>query len=310
MNTYPPRRLRYIVLALVSIFVIFTLLPSYTKQSIAHSANKLQSAKRIQHVFDRETDADKRIRLDRQKQVREAFQHAWKGYKDNAWMHDELKPLSGGHKDPFVGWAATLVDGLDALYIMGLHDEFENAVKAVEFINFSRPNSERVPVFEVTIRYLGGLLSAYDISGAKYPLLLKKADELGELLYESFKTPTGIPVPYFWWDKPTDHLTGENGVLVAQIGSLSLEFTRLAQLTGKKKYYEAISKITGYLEEGQRKTQIPGLWPSQVDTTGPSFDGSAFTLGAWADSLYEYLPKVCRRSPVAPFRIGTILLIC
>lgn len=76
------------------------------------------------------------------------------------------------------------------------------------------------------------------------------------------------------------------------IGSLSLEFTRLAQLTGKRKYYDGIAKITNHIDNAQNQTQIPGLWPSQVDTRGPSFDGGSFTLGAFADSLYEYLPKV------------------
>lgn len=76
------------------------------------------------------------------------------------------------------------------------------------------------------------------------------------------------------------------------LGSLSLEFTRLAQLTGKKKYFEGISKITDHLDEAQNHTRIPGLWPSTVDTSGPVFGSTSFTLGAWADSLYEYLPKV------------------
>jgi len=75
-------------------------------------------------------------------------------------------------------------------------------------------------------------------------------------------------------------------------GSLSLEFTRLAQLTGKKKYFDGISRITDYLDQAQNHTLIPGLWPWTVDTTGPNFPSATFTLGAWADSLYEYLPKV------------------
>jgi mannosyl-oligosaccharide alpha-1,2-mannosidase len=87
-----------------------------------------------------------------------------------------------------VGWAATLVDGLDSLYIMGLQDEFDSALEALDSINFSRPNAERVPVFETTIRYLGGLLGAYDVSGGKYPLLLQKADQLGEFLFQAFDT--------------------------------------------------------------------------------------------------------------------------
>lgn len=296
-----PRRTRFILLALALFITIFYLLPtssthqygtSTAKSTSGGSSSPAKSPFHIQFDFGPESESDKRIREDRQQQVLHAFQHAWKGYKEHAWLHDELKPISGGQKDPYVGWAATLVDSLDALYIMGLHDEFEHALKALDSIDFTKPKSDQVPVFEVTIRYLGGLLGAYDVSGAKYPVLLKKADELGEFLLKAFNTPNGIPVPYYSWETPKKKLSGKYGVLVAQIGSLSLEFTRLAQLTGKPKYFAAISKITNHLHRAQKKTKIPGLWPSQVDTTGPSFTGSAFTLGAWADSLYEYLPKV------------------
>jgi len=127
-------------------------------------------------------------------------------------------PISGGKKDPYVGWAATLVDSLDSLYILGLQEEFGNALEALNSIDFTKPNAERVPVFETTIRYLGGLLGAYDVSGGKHPILLEKADQLGEFLFRAFNTPNSIPVPYYWWQKPNDNLEGDTGVLIAQIG--------------------------------------------------------------------------------------------
>ncbi|GFF68360.1 endoplasmic reticulum mannosyl-oligosaccharide 1,2-alpha-mannosidase [Aspergillus lentulus] len=263
-----PRRVRYIALAVILLTTLGFFLPLHTRQDLIANGSSPPSKSRIQFAFQRESGSAKRVRKDRQQQVRQAFLHAWKGYKKYAWLHDEVTPLSGGYRDPFVGWAATLVDGLDSLYIMGLQNEFDSALEA-----------------------LGGLLGAYDVSGGKYPLLLQKADQLGEFLFQAFDTPNGIPVPYYWWQRGNQGLEGESGVLVAQIGSLSLEFTRLAQLTGKRKYFDGISRITDYLDHAQNTTRIPGLWPSQVDTRGPSFDGSAFTLGAWADSLYEYLPK-------------------
>jgi mannosyl-oligosaccharide alpha-1,2-mannosidase len=48
--------------------------------------------------------------------VKSNFTHAWNGYKQHAWMSDELKPLSGGSHNPFGGWAATLVDTLGLSY--------------------------------------------------------------------------------------------------------------------------------------------------------------------------------------------------
>lgn len=55
---------------------------------------------------------------------------------------------------------------------------------------------------------------------------------------------------------------------LAEIGSLSLEFTRLAQLTKQDKYYDAIARITNRLEEFQDSTNIPGLWPLRVNAQG------------------------------------------
>lgn len=37
-------------------------------------------------------------------------------------------------------------------------------------------------MFETTIRYLGGLLSAYELSEEKYPALLAKAKEVADKL--------------------------------------------------------------------------------------------------------------------------------
>lgn len=48
------------------------------------------------------------------------------------------------------------------------------------------------PFFETVIRYLGGLLSAYALSGE--PTLLSRADNLGTLLLPAFKTPHGLPM--------------------------------------------------------------------------------------------------------------------
>lgn len=67
---------------------------------------------RIQHVFKKETSDERRVRLVRLQQVKGNFTHAWKGYKEHAWLRDEVKPISGGSEDPFGGWAASMVDSL------------------------------------------------------------------------------------------------------------------------------------------------------------------------------------------------------
>lgn len=92
-------------------------------------------------------------------------------------------------------------------------------------------------------------------------------------------------------------------VVLAVLGSLSLEFTRLAQITGNDKYFDGIQRVMNELEKWQSKTQLPGMWPAMVDSqqfnttiaVASPYGGNSdelFTLGALADSAYEYLPKV------------------
>jgi len=55
---------------------------------------------------------------------------------------------------------------------------------------------------------------------------------------------------------------------MSEIGSLSVEFTRLAQLTKEPKYYDAIARITDAFQEWQNHTRLPGMWPIFVDASG------------------------------------------
>ncbi|KAG9558325.1 seven-hairpin glycosidase, partial [Aureobasidium melanogenum] len=164
---------------------------------------------------------------------------------------------------------------LDTLWIVGLKDEFDDAVKAVGEIDFTTSQRKDIPLFETTIRYLGGMLSAYDLSGGQYKVLLDKAVELAEVLMGAFDTPNRMPVTFYRW-MPTfasqPHRAGTH-VVLAEIGSLSVEFTRLAQLTKEPKYYDAIDRITdAFLEwqnaSGPNATFIPGLFPVHIDASG------------------------------------------
>ncbi|KAF1812520.1 class I alpha-mannosidase [Eremomyces bilateralis CBS 781.70] len=249
---------------------------------------------KIQHDFEPETASQSKERLKRLGAVKKAFLHSWKGYKAHAWLQDEVGPLSGEYKNDFGGWGATLVDSLDTLYIMGLHEEFVRSLRALITIDFSASNLATLNVFETTIRYLGGLLSAYDLSGGQYSLLLDKARQLGDILYGAFDTPNRMPLARWDWAAGQRYhgQTAQSHILAAELGSLSLEFTRLSQLTGEPKYYDAVQRITDALAEQQNDTHIPGLWPVALNAKKLRFtEDRSFTLGGMADSLYEYLPK-------------------
>lgn len=146
-----------------------------------------------------EDEATRAVREKRLKAVKDSFTHSWQGYKKHAWLHDEVRPISGQKFDPFGGWAATLVDALDTLWIMGMKDEFREAVRACEVIDFTTSEAKQINVFETTIRYLGGFLAAYELSEKAYPTLLDKATEVGELLMSAFDTPNRMPISRWSW---------------------------------------------------------------------------------------------------------------
>ena len=91
-----------------------------------------------------------------------AMQWAWKGYKDYAWGHDELLPVSRASSEWF-RLGLTIVDALDTLYIMGLRAEFAEG-RAWVATDMNLDQNVEVNLFETTIRVLGGLLSAYHLS--------------------------------------------------------------------------------------------------------------------------------------------------
>ncbi|KAL4937817.1 hypothetical protein BDV06DRAFT_202177 [Aspergillus oleicola] len=263
---------------------------------ISLSSERPLSLPRIQASFPRPSSEEEETRLFRQNAIKETFQRAWRSYEKLAWKADELTPLTGGKKNTFGGWGATLVDNLDTLLIMDLDEEFERAVDALLDVDFNPHSSSQstINLFETTIRYLGGFIAAYDLSGCKDTRLLDKAVQIGDMIYNSFDTPTRMPVTR--WN-PHKAAGGEAQIpaaqgIIAEIASSSLELTRLSQLTGDMRYFDAISRITDVLDTQALSTRIPGMWPVGVDVQKPDLTkGSTFSFGGMADSAYEYLGK-------------------
>lgn len=250
-----------------------------------------KSLPRVQARTVSAPDSKDRVLRARKEAVKKAFVKSWDAYKKYAWGQDELMPLSGKGKTTFSGWSAQLVDALDSLWIMDLKDDFRQAVREVAKINWSKYDGSRINVFEVTIRYLGGLLSAYDLSQEE--VLLKKAIELGDALYMAFDTPNRLPTHWLQYEQAKQGETrGDVSISGAAGGSLCLEFTRLSQITGNAKYYDATERVKKFFYEHQNTTKVPGLWPWDINFRDGKIDNTFFTFGAGADSQYEYLPKM------------------
>jgi hypothetical protein len=122
--------------------------------------------------------------------VKKAMQFAWDGYTKYAFGYDEVMPQSARGVNGWGGQGITLVDALDTLWLMGMKDEF---YKARDWVRDHLDHSKTgfVSVFETTIRDLGGLLSAYDLSHDD--AFLTKATDLGRRLLKSYENcPSGI----------------------------------------------------------------------------------------------------------------------
>ncbi|KAL7799078.1 seven-hairpin glycosidase [Trichoderma ceciliae] len=228
----------------------------------------------------------------RKQAVKNAFVKSWEAYKTHAWTKDELMPISGKGRESFSGWSAQLVDALDTLWIMGLTDDFFLAVKEVAVIDWAKTKDNKVVnLFEVTIRYLGGLIAAYDLS--QEPILRAKAIELGDALYATFDTPNRMPSHWLDYEKAKEGTQkADESMSGAAGGTLCMEFTRLSQITGDAKYYDATERIKQFFYRFQNKTALPGLWPVMMNFRDEEMAESRYTIGAQADSMYEYLVKM------------------
>ena len=215
--------------------------------------------------------------------VRQEFLHAWNGYKQHAWGHDELEPLSKGSHDWYgVSLYMTPVDALDTMILMGLKDQ-ANEDRELIATKLSFDQDIYVKNFEITIRMLGGLLSGYQLTGDKR--LLALADDLGNRLLPVFNSPTGMP--YVNVNLKTGAVRGEE-TNPAEVGTLLLEFGTLSKLTGKPVYYDKAKRAV--VELYKRRSRI-GLVGDGINIKTGEWTGTDSSVSGGIDSYYEYLLK-------------------
>ncbi|KAL5699617.1 mannosyl-oligosaccharide 1,2-alpha-mannosidase [Ranunculus cassubicifolius] len=229
------------------------------------------------------------IDVQRRESVKEAMVHAWTSYEKYAWGKDELQPQTQNGVNSFGGLGATLIDSLDTLYIMGLDEQFQRAKEWVEnTLDFDK--NYEASVFETTIRVVGGLLSAYDLSGEK--VFLAKAVDIADRLLPAWDTPSGIPYNTINLQNGNPHNPGWTGgeSILADSGTEQLEFIALSQRTGDAKYQK---KVENVITQIRKNFPADGLLPIYINPhSGVTASYSTITFGAMGDSFYEYLLKV------------------
>jgi mannosidase alpha-like ER degradation enhancer 2 len=218
--------------------------------------------------------------------VKDEMRHAWQGYKQYAWGHDALKPLSKKPHDWYEhSLLMTPVDALDTLVIMGLKDEANEARELIA-TRLDVDQDMYVQNFEITIRLLGGLQSAYELTGDKR--LLAKAEDLGKRLLPVFDSPTGMP--YTHVNLHTGKVRG-NVSNPAETGTLLLEFGMLSRLTGNPVYFDKAKRA---LVETYRRAAPSGLVGEAIDVETGKWASTDAHIGGGIDSYYEYLYKCYR----------------
>eukprot|EP00039_Didymoeca_costata_P019723 m.338677 g.338677 ORF g.338677 m.338677 type:complete len:734 (-) comp18502_c0_seq1:111-2312(-) len=225
--------------------------------------------------------------------VKNMMKVAWSGYRKNAFGDNELMPKAKrGHSAGIFGsskMGATVVDALDTLYIMGMKEELAEAREWVATrLDFNVGAS--VSVFEVTIRFVGGLLSAYAMTGDD--VYKQKAFDLAERLLPAFNTPTGVPLAQINLKTGTARNWGWAAgrcSILSEFGTMQLEFEYLSLITGDSRFANVIKKVTDYVVA---KQPADGLYPNFLHPNTGRWGSAHISVGALGDSFYEYLLKM------------------
>ncbi|GAA5862653.1 hypothetical protein JCM3774_001092, partial [Rhodotorula dairenensis] len=229
----------------------------------------------------------------RQDAVLDAFKHSYRAYEKDAFGFDDYHPIShrGSNMSPAGPVGYFLIDSLDSLLLTGLTDEYRRARDWVETLNFDL--DDKYHTFEasrITIRVLGGLLSAYHFSGETDQMLLDKAVDLADRLLPAFETPSGLPLSFVNLAKRQGIPDPDNRGMtsVAEAGTLQLEFKYLSHLTGNRIYRDKVEKV---MEVIRAQPSKDGLVPIFMSPETGGFILSDIRLGSRGDSYYEYLSK-------------------
>lgn len=229
------------------------------------------------------------------------YEYVWAQYKQEAFGTDELLPLTHNGTNDLFGWGATIVDGLDTAVVMGLTDIAAEQLAWIASVDFSNATSE-VDYFDAFIRYIGGLLSAYDLihsdlvpdgtyDSSHVDALLQAAITISNKIKVNFDTPSGLPMANTNFTTGVPDNGGSTTVDTATTGTLILEWFRLSDITGDSSYSDLAVRCEANLVRPNQTLLYPYLVGSSLDiNTGDYLD---FAVG-WEggiDSFYEYLIK-------------------
>ena len=230
----------------------------------------------------------------RKSAIADAFQHAWDGHANHCLGFDTLHPISNTCENDFGGWGATAIDALTTAIILRKEDIVLQILRFLSTLDFTTAEKNaKMQVFEINIRHLGGMISAWDLLEDHFSDMVKDPNlrralydqilKLGDILSCAFDTPSGLP--HDWVDPVLCKTDAGTETSVAGAGTLTLEFARLSDITGNKKFATLAQRAERHLLEPKPPSgePFPGLLGSYISLSTGELLNSKGSWGAFAD---------------------------
>ncbi|KAJ1875147.1 hypothetical protein LPJ55_000958 [Coemansia sp. RSA 990] len=215
---------------------------------------------------------------------------------------EKTRKSNYGVNDVMGDYLLTLVDSLDTLAVLGDREGFASAIeKTLQYLPDFDIDSH-VQVFEVTIRMLGGLISAHiiatdeadvlgmrlDTNGTYNGELLHLARDLAYRLLPAFEaSPTGVP--YARTNLKHGFRKDEtSSTCAAGVGTLLLEFGTLSRLTNETIFEDVARLALAEMWAARSKTNLFG---NVYDLQQRMWTQPIAGISAGVDSIYEYMFK-------------------
>ncbi|KAJ7728424.1 glycoside hydrolase family 47 protein [Mycena maculata] len=221
--------------------------------------------------------------------AKQFFVTSYNAYKGFAFGHDDLAPVSETLSDGRNGWVASIVDAMVRLYASSSmwfsQDIFEEATNFSSKIDFSKSQTSDT----TTIRYVGGLLSSYELSGKKYPALVAKAQALADKMTFAWIGDNAVPFGYMDFSTNTPTIATASHCFLHQV--LCILIAPNPSYLNSHKFVlprgrSLASPLTGAV--------FLGLAAQGIDPASGESIGGYVTWGGGSDSYLEYMLKYAR----------------
>ena len=271
------------LLFLLFIFIIIIIIKNSNKYDIIKNVPKNITEILKSHMYDATFPY---LPADNKKMtaIRDEMAFAWNEYRKYAWGYDFLLPVSKKGKNKFNG-GISIIDSLDTLILMNLTEEYTQSYNWI-LENFSLIHTQLYSIFEITIRELGGLLSAYELTQEK--LFLDKATLLGDSLSQAFLS-TGLFSRKGAFKDNNLVMISDLLIYLSDLGSIQLEFDKLSYHTKNTTYSYLASKAHDTIF---RMYCNQSIYPSTFFVYDAHKEDDTYSFDSNGDSFYEYLIKL------------------